>query len=99
MRLAVAQGDRHPASLVGGIHLKKARIGRQRIQALDGPAAQLVAPDAAQDRGMIAELPSHHGEVGRSAAEPHPLWQHVPKQLANSQNQMWFLQTLPPANA
>ena len=63
------EGHRHPARLMRRVHLKKARIGRQRIQPLDRFAAQLVAPDAAQNHGVIAQPPSHRRKVRRSAAQ------------------------------
>lgn len=43
---------------------------------------------------MISQPPGHDGKVRRRAAQPRPVRQNIPKQLAEPQNQAAFTQWL-----
>ena len=53
------------------IHLKEAGFHGHWVEAVDGLAAKIVAADAAQDSGAIAQAAGHDSEVGRRPAETH----------------------------
>ena len=92
-RLAVFETDGYAAGFVLRIDLKESCFDghwSDRIQAVDGLAAQVIAADAAQDCGVIAEPGGHHGEVGGCTAQPLPIGHNVPKQFADSEDQMRF---------
>ena len=66
-RLAVFEDHGYAAGLVRRIDLNIAGVDGERVELPDGVAAWIVATDAAEDDGMIAEAASHDGEVRGSA--------------------------------
>src|SRR5262249_40410163 len=91
--------DRHAPGFVHAIHLEKAGVRRQRIKLMHGLATQVVAPDPAEDSGMISEAPCHHRKVRRSAAKARARWQHIPQKLADTEDQMRLSQSPAPVSA
>jgi hypothetical protein len=90
LRLAVDEFHCHSTRLVHRIDLKAASVRRHRIKPVNGLAPKIVASNPAQDCGMIAQPPSHHGEIRWCPTQTEPFRQNIPEQFANSQNQMRF---------
>jgi hypothetical protein len=68
MGLPVLKGHGNLAGFVDGVNLKTTGIGRQGVQNLYGLAPQIVAADAAEDGGVVAQAARHDSKVGRRAA-------------------------------
>jgi hypothetical protein len=90
--LALLENHGHTACFVRWVNLQVTRIDRQRVQNTDCFPAQVVAPDPAQNGGVIPETPGHHSEVRRSPAQLRTLRQHIPQQLPNSKDQTRLFQ-------
>ena len=73
-RLAGVERYGHAASYVDRVHLQKAGVGRQRVQRTDSSSAKVVATNAAEDGGVIAQPPGHDCEIGRRATKALTVW-------------------------
>ena len=69
LRLPVLEHDGDLSGFVGGIDLEEAGVGGERVEDINGLAAQIVAADAAEDDGMVAQAARHHRKVGGRAAQ------------------------------
>jgi hypothetical protein len=85
--LTVFQRHGHAACSVRGVNLQVTRIDGQRVQDVDRLPAQVVAPNPAQNGGVVAEPARHHRKIRGSSAQLRPPRQHIPQQLTNPKDQ------------
>jgi hypothetical protein len=96
-RLSVIEGNRNPAGFMRRVNLEKTGIGGQRVKPMHGIPTEIVAADAAQNRGMVSQATGHDAEICRRAAQTRSLGQDVPKQFPNSKDQMRLSQGRTPS--
>jgi hypothetical protein len=61
-----------------GVNFNKTCVDRERFQAIQCALAKIVSPNSAQQHGVVAQPPCHHGKVCRRAAQSRALRQDIP---------------------